>query len=132
VDRKKSFYVHGIKFLSNTENHSTGRKGEELAAAYLTELGYEIVQRNFRHRRYEIDLIVCRGDWLLFVEVKTRSSSTFGHPEDSVNAAQARRIGLAAEEFIFSTNWQGNIRFDIISVEMGSEVKITHFVDAFS
>lgn len=115
-----------------SQNNHTGRIGEDLAAEYLIRNGYEILRRNFTFRRSEIDIIACKDDWLLFVEVKTRSTADFGHPEDFVGGAQANRIMQAAEEFIFTTNWRGHIRFDIISVQMGARTEIIHFEDAIN
>jgi putative endonuclease len=115
-----------------SEHNDTGKKGEDLAVEFLVDEGFRILRRNFKSSRYEIDIIAQRDDWLLFVEVKTRTSADFGHPEEFVNASQAARIVHAAEEFIFSVNWQGHIRFDIISVEIGGRAKIVHFEDAIN
>jgi putative endonuclease len=96
-----------------------GRDGENLAAEFLRKKGWEIVSRNFRYGRAEIDLIVKRDDWTIFVEVKTRTSSCYGEPEEFVDEFKARRIFDAAEQFIFSTNWLGHVRFDVISIKPG-------------
>ena len=110
----------------------TGEEGENLAAIFLKEKGFEIVARNYRHRRAEIDIIARKGNWTIFVEVKTRSSTNYGYPEEFVDSDQARRIFQAAEEYIFSTNWHGHIRFDIISVKMGEVPEIRHFEDGIN
>ncbi len=110
----------------------TGNIGENLAARYLKEKGYEILARNFRHGKAEIDLIVRKDNWVLFVEVKTRNSSDYGEPEDFVLTQQAGRIFDAAEEWIYSTNWEGNIRFDVVSVKPGEAPEIDHFEDAIN
>lgn len=110
----------------------TGNQGETLAARYLKEKGYEILARNYRHGKAEIDLIVQKDNWVLFVEVKTRKSSDYGQPEDFVMTQQAGRIFDAAEEWIFSTNWQGHIRFDVVSVKPGETLEIEHFEDAIN
>ena len=109
-----------------------GTAGERLAANYFTDLGFEVVERNFRFRRAEIDLIVKRENWLIFVEVKTRSSSAFGEPEAFVDRKQTLNIFAAAEEYIFSRDWMGHIRFDIISVKLGNPPEVTHFEDAIN
>ncbi|MBX2965134.1 MAG: YraN family protein [Cyclobacteriaceae bacterium] len=113
-----------------TDKSAIGKKGEELAAAYLEQKGYRVVARNYRYKRFEIDLIVQKENWLLFVEVKTRSSSAFGEPETFVDARKGRRIFEAAEEYIFSNNWRGHIRFDIIAIKQGNPPEIRHFEDA--
>lgn len=110
-----------------------GNIGETLAAKFLAAQGYEIVTRNFRFGRSEIDLIVKRDNWVLFVEVKTRGSNEYGEPEDFVSVAQMNRIYQAAEEWIFATDWQGDIRFDIVTVKLGTgteDAVIEHFEDA--
>ncbi len=114
----------------------TGNKGETLAARYFKSTGYEIIARNFRHGRAEIDLIVRKDDWVLFVEVKTRQSTDFGEPEEFVLPGQVSRIYDAAEEWIFSTDWKGHIRFDIVSVKLSDdpegEPEIEHLEDAIN
>jgi putative endonuclease len=110
----------------------TGSKGENLAAQFLVGKGFEIVARNYRFKHAEIDLIVKREDWLIFVEVKTRTSNAFGEPEEFVDEFKARKIYEAAEEYIFSKDWQGNVRFDVVSVKIGSETEIEHFEDAIN
>ncbi len=101
-----------------------------LAANFLVAKGYEIVARNYRYRKGEIDLIALKDDWLLFVEVKTRTSTVFGNPETFVNLKQINRIIDAAEAYIYANDWHGHIRFDIVSVTMGGwEPEIEHFED---
>lgn len=115
-----------------TDKIKTGSKGENLAADYLEAQGFTVVRRNYRFRKTEIDLIVQRANWLIFVEVKTRSSSSFGEPEDFVDDFKMRNIYEAAEEYIFSTNWNGHIRFDIVSVKLGVTPEILHLEDAIN
>ena len=110
----------------------TGNKGETLAADFLVEKGFQILERNYRYKHAEIDLIVQKNDWVLFIEVKTRSSFEFGEPEEFVDDRKANRIFEAAEEWIFSTDWKGHIRFDIISVRLDLNPVIEHFEDAIN
>lgn len=109
-----------------------GNEGENLAAEFLKQKGFEIVARNYRFRRSEIDLIAKRENWLVFIEVKTRSSIEYGQPEEFVDDIKAYHIFEAAEEYIFSNDWQGHVRFDVVSVTMGVETKIDHFEDAIN
>lgn len=111
---------------------NTGAKGENLAAEFLKQKGFEIVARNYRFKRSEIDLIAKRENWLIFVEVKTRSSREFGHPEEFVTNLKVFQIYQAAEEYIFSTDWHGHVRFDVVSVMMGETTEIEHFEDAIN
>jgi putative endonuclease len=110
----------------------TGVKGERLAADFLKGKGFRIVCRNYRFRHAEIDLIVQRDDWLIFVEVKTRSSNSFGEPEEAVDRRKSLKIFEAAEEYIYSTDWRGHIRFDIVSVTLGDVPEIILFEDAIN
>lgn len=113
-----------------TDKIKTGSTGENLAAAFLEGKGFRVVAKNFRCKKAEIDLIVQREDWLVFVEVKTRASNSYGEPETFVSAQQSKMIYAAAEEFIYSNNWRGHIRFDIVSVRPGPDPEILHFEDA--
>jgi putative endonuclease len=110
----------------------TGNKGENLAAEFLMQKGFEIVIRNYRFRHSEIDLIVQRDNWLIFVEVKTRSSSAYGHPEEFVGTLKGRKMFEAAEEFIYKIDWHGHVRFDVVSIKLSEEPEIQHFEDAIN
>lgn len=115
-----------------TDKIETGSLGENLAAEYLVKKGFKVVARNYRWKHAEIDLIVERENWLIFVEVKTRQSNAYGEPESFVTDDQRRLIYNAAEEYIFAVDWNGNIRFDIVSVKPGPVPEIVHFEDAIS
>ncbi len=108
-----------------------GKEGEKLAADYLLGKGFEVIEKNYRYRRFEIDIIAKKESTIVFVEVKTRSGNYFGEPEETVAEKQAAQIIEAAENYIFENDWNGEIRFDIISILKRKENKITHFEDAF-
>lgn len=114
-----------------TEHIKTGNLGENLAAKFLQEKGWEIVERGYRYKHAEIDLIVKKENLLVFVEVKTRRSVSFGEPETFVDAKKAAKIFEGAEQYTYEHNWNGNIRFDIVSVKLGEPPEIEHFEDAF-
>ncbi len=107
-----------------------GKTGEALAAMYLQKKEFEIVARNYRHKRGEIDIIARKDKLLVFIEVKARSGNRFGFPESFVSEKKAALIVTTAENFIYEHNWQHQIRFDIIAVE-GKHNQINHFEDAF-
>ncbi|MEM0938439.1 MAG: YraN family protein [Bacteroidota bacterium] len=110
--------------------NTKGLEGEEIAKEFYKQSGYEILERNYRYRRAEIDLIVLKEEVLLvFVEVKSRSRKDFGETETFVSNAQQNRIKEAAEDYIFGINWQKDIRFDIACVDDIGNVEI--FKDAF-
>ncbi len=114
------------------EHLDTGKLGEDKAAAFLQDKGYEILARNYRFRHSEIDIIAKKNKILMFVEVKTRTNVSFGMPEEFVDATKRRLIMKAAEQYIFDTDWQGDIRFDVISVIITQHTTwIEHIEDAF-
>ena len=109
-----------------------GKEGEDLAANFLTEKGYEIVERNYRHKRSEIDLIVRKTNRLVFVEVKFRTSDAFGYPEDFVDYKKVKNILSGAEEYTYQIDWRGNVRYDIIAIRnINGQQEIKHIEDAF-
>ena len=109
-----------------------GKEGEELAADFLKEKGYEIIERNYRHKRSEIDLIVKKNNWLVFVEVKYRTSDAFGYPEEFVDYKKVKNILAGAEEYTYIIDWRGNVRYDIVAVRnINGELEIKHIEDAF-
>lgn len=117
---------------SPINNHiRTGQLGESMAQVYLEEHGYTILKKNYRYKRAEIDIIACTENLLVFVEVKTRTSDTFGFPELAVNRKKEQMLLNAAEEFILASGWKQDIRFDIISVTLTTPPAIIHFADAF-
>jgi putative endonuclease len=116
---------------SKNKNIEIGKKGEDMAAEYLKKLNYEILERNYRAGRVEIDIIAKQNDELVFIEVKTRTSYSFGFPEEAVDDAKQESIEACAEEYILDTGWEGKIRFDIIAVNLNDTDPIRHFRDAF-
>lgn len=111
----------------------SGKEGEEIAAKYLESKGYEILARNYRLKRWEIDIIGKEKEVYVFVEVKSRSSSDFGFPEDFLTPQQEERIRSAAIYYLAQQNMTPkDIRFDVISVLInGENTEIEHFEDAF-
>ena len=105
-----------------------GQQGELQAEEFLQQKGYTIIARNYRYKRSEIDLIVQKENWLVFVEVKLRTSKAFGFPEESVNAAKRKKILEGAAQYLHEKNWTGNVRYDIVAIHKN---EIEHFEDAF-
>lgn len=107
--------------------------GENLACEYLQKKDFEIIKRNFRHKRGEIDIICKKEEVLIFVEVKYRTSDVFGMPENSVNLSKKKIFLRTAREYIFQEDWQNDIRFDIIAIlhKSNKNPEIMHFEDAF-
>jgi putative endonuclease len=109
-----------------------GKKGEELALQYLKSLGYQILELNWRFSRAEIDLIAKENDTLVFVEVKTRSSSSYGMPEEFVNEHKEALLLDAAGVYAESIGHEWSVRFDLITL-IGSDnnFELQHFKDVF-
>jgi len=114
-------------------HNELGVKGELLAKSYLEQLGYEIMEENWCHKKAEVDLIAYFNKQIIFIEVKTRTSTTFGEPEDFVSEAKQRNLQKAADEYIYLMNFKGEIRFDIIAIVFNKqgEYKLRHIEDAF-
>ncbi|NOQ66696.1 MAG: YraN family protein [Desulfobacterales bacterium] len=101
-----------------------GAKGEEVAVSYLKSRGYRIVERNYRIRFGEIDIIAEQGDDLVFIEVKTRSGTLFGSPFESVTKQKQKQLSKVALEYISKQGFQDRpARFDVVGIELqkGSE-----------
>lgn len=110
----------------------TGRKGEEAAAQFLKDKGYEILERNWHSSHFELDIIANHQDWLVIVEVKTRSGEIRALPEEAVDRKKMRRIINAAHHYILLNKLNFPVRFDVISVIFNpEETRIEHFEDAF-
>ena len=110
-----------------------GREGESLAKAHLENAGYEILDENWTHGKLEVDLIAYKDKMMIFAEVKARTGNFFGEPEDFVDARKQKMLIMAADEYIYKMNHQGEVRFDIISVLFDKQKNYTlkHIEDAF-
>jgi putative endonuclease len=112
--------------------HELGKRGEELAARYLEEKGYKILETNWRFGRNELDLIAEDGDTLVVVEVKTRQSNAIGDPEMAVTREKQRVIIRSANAYVRWKHRDIEVRFDIVSILMkGETLTINHIPDAF-
>ena len=114
-----------------------GNWGEERAALYLRLHGYKIVERNFRCRQGEIDIIACKRDMVAFVEVKQRKNADFGEAREFVTYSKQRRVIAAAELWLLKTGCELQPRFDVIEVYApeGTNTllpEINHIENAFS
>jgi putative endonuclease len=110
-----------------------GRSGEDVASGLLTRSGFEIVERNFRCSRGEVDIIARRGRLLVFCEVKTRRSSRWGDPSEAVSVAKRNRLRrLAAEWMNDRRPGSVEVRFDVVSVIVRDGRLVAHHIpDAF-
>lgn len=103
-------------------NQQKGSQGEELAAAHLVQQGYTIIERNWRFRHWEVDIIASKKDFLHFIEVKTRHSLRFGRPEESITRDKMNNLRNIAEEYQYQhPEWQ-YIQFDVLAITVVDEV----------
>ncbi|MDQ0192746.1 YraN family protein [Paenibacillus wynnii] len=113
-----------------------GNAAEEAAAQYLSSLGYEIIERNWRCRSGEIDIIAWERGRLIFVEVRSRSNRTLqGSPEESVNVRKIQQVRSVAEFYLYIKRQpEGPLSFDVISVILNSDLSVAslnHIREAF-
>ena len=111
--------------MAHGSNVRTGRAGEDLAAAFLEQNGHEILDRNFKCRCGEIDIISRQDGTFVFSEVKARSSAVYGLPSEAVDYHKRKRISDAAAWYLYHTyhNMDLPCRFDVIAVS-GNHCKI--------
>lgn len=110
-----------------------GKKGEEMAVAYLRKRGFKIIATNWHFHHLEIDIIAQDGNELVFVEVKTRTSAAFGNPEDAISNQKIKRILDAAEAYIEKHDITQDARFDVMAILIPeySSPQLEYFEDAF-
>ena len=114
------------------QHNELGKKGEQIAVDFLLKKGYEILERNYRFQKAEIDIIAKVKDTLAIVEVKTRSTADFGNPQDFLKPKQIQRLVNATDEFVNTNKLDVEVRFDIIAiVKENKQYKIEHLEDAF-
>ncbi len=111
-----------------TANQWLGRYGEDRALDYLTGIGYEVIERNWRGTQGEVDLIARDGDRLVFVEVKTRSSTGFGHPLEAITTEKLSRMRRLVHEWCQLRGVSGvKVRMDALAVLVrGGRVTFEH------
>lgn len=101
-------------------NLLTGKKGEDLAVAYLQQKGFIILERNWRFSHAEIDIIAAKNAVLHFVEVKTRKSLKYGAPEESVSVKKMNQLKKGAEEYQFRNNEWKEVQFDVLAITLSN------------
>lgn len=113
-------------------HNELGKKGEELALAHLQKNGYTILDKNWRYQKAEVDIIAQKGEILAVVEVKTRSTTDFGNPQDFVKPKKIKLLVTAIDEYVTSKNLDVEVRFDIIAiVKENHKFALEHIKDAF-
>jgi putative endonuclease len=109
-------------------------RGEDAATAYLERIGLHVVERNWRCKAGEIDIIALDGDVLVLVEVKTRRSDKAGGPEDAVTPTKQKRIARLAEAYVAASGLEPvQVRFDVIAIRVlaSDRALLRHYRAAF-
>ena len=121
----KTFWIKKEGSMLGMNKRSVGAYYEQIAAQYLQQKGYEILEQNYRCALGEIDLIARHEGYLVFVEVKYRSSTNKGYPQDAVNGAKQKRIYQTAAKYIAVHKLSYSIpyRFDVVSI-LGKEITL--------
>jgi|WetSurMetagenome_2_1015567.scaffolds.fasta_scaffold226555_3 putative endonuclease len=115
-----------------TKNKSTGTTGEEIAAQYLENKGYEIIARNWQYMHRELDIVAKKDNILVIVEVKTRAAHSIVTPLEAVTSRKQRLVISATSVFIEKHNINLEVRFDIISILYNhNNYQVEHIENAF-
>ncbi len=120
--------------MPKSDRGAVGRVGEDLACGYLQDQRFTIVDRNWRTRAGELDIVARREGLTVFVEVKARRGTAYGEPEEAVTPAKAHRIRGLAVEYLASHGGSALTRFDVISVVLDRDcelVELRHIPEAF-
>ena len=108
-------------------HNQTGTTGEVMAVKHLAEKGFEILHQNWRHSHWEVDIIASKDGILHFIEVKTRRTKKFGHPEDSVSKKKIQNLINASEEYLYQFPEWKRIQFNILSITILKNEPVEYF-----
>ncbi len=114
-----------------TNKQDQGQTGEDIAAAFLENKGFKILERNFRAGQSEIDIVGMDKECLVFVEVRLRKNADFGLPEQSMSKAKMNALKRGAESYMRRRDWLGDLRFDFVAIIQKPDLDIEHFQDIF-
>jgi len=126
-------HLHIVEKSEKTSKQITGEQGENVAADFLVTQQYQLLHRNWRSGKSEVDIIASHNATLHFVEVKTRSNKQYGLPESKVNTAKLKQLKLAAAAYLQQNPQWKFIQFDIVSIKLeeGKSPEIYLISDVF-
>ncbi len=115
-------------------HNQLGKQGEQYAVDYLLGKGYRILECNYRYARHEVDIIAIKDQVLVVFEVKTRSSTYFGNPQDFISDKQKKVIIQVINSYINKNTLDVEVQFDVIAIVKTSQgnFEIKHIEDAFN
>lgn len=109
-----------------------GKQGENLAINYLKNRGYTILEKNWRYRKAEIDIIAKLQNEIIIIEVKSRSSDYFGNPQEFIDHKKIKLLVEAANHYVILNDLDIEVRFDIVAIlRKKGKLDIEHFENAF-
>jgi len=117
---------------SDYHNFAIGRLGEAVAGRYLKGKGYKIIEKNYRCKQSEIDLVACFKQTLVFVEVRTKTGENFGSPEESLNKRKINKIVKACQFYMYQSGYFKGYRIDAICIVLGKNRiprRLSHYKD---
>jgi putative endonuclease len=113
-------------------HNELGKRGEDIGAEYLISKGHTIIARNYRSGKAEVDIISLIAGTFVFTEVKTRSTISFGYPEESIKTKKKEMLREAMESYLIENKIKEEARFDIISIVIHAHgTEVHHIEDAF-
>lgn len=115
-----------------TTRQDLGIAGEDTAQAYLRKQGFRIIERNWRYKSHELDIICRDKEELVFVEVRTRAANTMTAPKETITMRKQRSIIKAAQFYLAENPWDGPCRFDVIAILANNQTfEVEHIRHAF-
>jgi putative endonuclease len=109
-------------------HNRTGQLGEQMAAAYFIAAGYTIIEKNWRHSHWEVDIIASKDNILYFIEVKTRRTKNFGLPEENVNTKKIQYLINASAEYLHLNPQWKRIQFNILAISILKNEPVEYFL----
>jgi len=114
------------------DHNELGKEGEKIAINYLLKNEYQIIEKNYRFLKAEVDIIAQKERVLIAVEVKTRSTEYFGDPQDFINQKKIKLLVSAMDNYVVERDLDVEVRFDIVAIVKKEKIfKIEHLKDAF-
>jgi len=111
------------------KNKQVGDKGETIAANFLQKRGFNIIERNWRYKHLEIDIIASINNKLHFVEVKTRTNKKYGQPEESISKAKMNHLKIGAEAYLYLNPQWELIQFDVVAIMLTKDKEEIFLID---
>lgn len=114
------------------QHNELGKQGEQIAVEFLRNNGYDILETNWVFQKAEVDIFAKKDNTLAVIEVKTRSSASFGLPQEFVSPQKIKRLVKAVNQYVETKNLDFEVRFDIIAIQRkASGFEVEHLEDAF-